>query len=223
MQMETRIKKSKPLLISLLFFMLSCSSGIQGLKEPASNKTMLVVGRVIVEDKSYSDRHAVYKSGIDVAVVGKIKSGKEVGLWTTTDENGYFCVSNVPMGEYALKGVRLSIGRGDLVIIENRLSSSSDPYLLTHKTELIFNGDYFPFAPVGRIQNLQHTIFTLDYSNRSVKQVRCLTTNKLVDIKLFNGEVLNAGSVEEYFIQKYPESAWKQALEKSAEIVRLRR
>jgi len=69
------------------------------------------------------------------------------------------------MGEYALKGVRLSIGRGNLVIIENRLSSPSDPYLLTYNTD------------------------------------------KLVGIKLYNGEVLNADPVEEYFIQKYPESA----------------
>ncbi len=223
MRLKTEIKKSKLLLISLIFLLLTCSSGIQGLKEPSSNKTMLIVGRVIVEDKSYSDRHGLYKSGIDVAVVGKTKSGKDIGSWTTTDENGYFCISNVPMGEYALKGARLSIGRGDLVIIENRLSSPSDPYLLTYNTELIFNGNYFQFAPVGRIQSLQHTIFTLDYSNHSVKQVRYLTTNKLVDIKLYNGEVLNAGPVEEYFIQKYPESAWRQALEKSAKIVRLRR
>jgi hypothetical protein len=181
---------------------------------------MLIIGRVILEDRGFSDKLKVYKKNIEVAIFGKSKDGKEVGFWVRADENGYFASANVPAGEYALKGIRLSVGYGDLIIIENRLSAPSDPFILTYKTELIFNGNYFRLGPSGRVQNLLHNIFSLDYNNRTLRQVRTMTSYTLTDVNLFDGEILNAGTVEEYFIQKYPESLWREVLESNVKSIR---
>ena len=88
------------------------------------------------------------------------------------------------------------------------------------KTEIIFNGSYFPFEPVGRIQNLQHTLFSLDFSNKNLPQVRTLNDNVLNNIELINGEVLNEEPVEAYFIQKHPDSSWRKELEESKKAIR---
>ncbi len=210
-------------MIILLFIgtiIFACAAGNIGFKEPSSDESMIIIGHVIVEDKGFTDLRKVYKSSIDIAIIGITSDGKEVGFWTETDDQGYFAVSNAPMGEYALKGIRVAVGRGDLITITNRLNSMSDPYLWTYNTEILFNGSYIPFEPVGRIQNLKHTLFSLDFTNQQHPQVRIFLKNRLENIELVSGDVLNEDLVELYFIQKYPDSQWVQALEESAKIDR---
>jgi len=209
--------------VAIFILSLSCASGLQGFKEPTSDDTMIVVGQVIIEDNYYSQETAVYKEGIEVAILGRTAEGKDIALWANTDENGYFALADVPKGEYALKGVRALIGRGSLVTIVNRLRLSTDTFMLTSKQSIIFNGQYFPFEPVGRVQSLQHNIFQLDRMSATTNQVNYVLKNTLKNFKLVNGEILNEGPVEEYFIKKHPDSAWRKALEESAKVVRFRR
>jgi len=204
----------------MISFFLACAAGQQGLKDPTSNETMLIIGRVIVEDRGFTDLRKVYKKNIDVAVMGMTDEGKRTGFWASTDQQGYFLISNVPKGKYALKGVRLSVGRGNLITITNRLSYTSDSYMWQYKTNIVFKGSYFPIQPSGRIINLKNTFFSLDFSNKRLPQVKAFNNDELDNIKLINGEVLNAGKVEAYFIQKYPESKWICELEESAKTVK---
>ncbi len=202
---------------------LSCASGMQGFKEPTSDNTMLVVGRAIIEDNYYTEELGVYKAGIEVAVLGKTTEGKSLALWANTDENGYFSLADVPKGEYVIKGVRALIGRGSYVSITNRLRLSTDVYTVSGQATIIFNGEYFPYEATGRVQSLQHNIFRLDRMSSTTNQVNYVVNNALKGYKLATGEILNDGPVEEYFIQKHPESAWKNALSESAKIVHFRR
>ena len=206
--------------LALLIFVTGCAETYKGFTEPTSENSMLVVGRVIVEDKGYTEKPEVYKERIRIAIYGKSEDGSETGVWATTDENGYFVLANLPKGEYVIKALRLTVGAGQLLIIENRLSFSDDPYIITNREFFIFDGEYFPFEPVGRIQSLKHHIFTLDQSNRNILIVRNMALYKLKDIELHNGEVLNAEPVERYFIKKYPNSAWNKFLEESAALNR---
>jgi len=204
----------------VLIFISGCAQHFKGFAEPETENSMLVVGRVIVEDKGYTEKLEVYKKDLRIAIYGVEDDGDETGVWVTTDENGYFVLANVPKGEYAIKAVRLTVGAGQLLTIENRLSFGNDPYLITNREFFIFDGGYFPFEPFGRIQSLKHHIFTLDQSNRNILMVRNTSMYSLKDYMLHNGEVLNAGPVEKYFINKHPDSGWNKYLEGSAEINR---
>jgi hypothetical protein len=201
----------------------SCASGVGSFKEPTADDTMLIVGRVILEDNYYTEEVGVYMGDIEVAVLGKTSEGKDVALWANSDENGYFAIADAPKGEYALKGIRTLIGRGSLVTITNRLRLSTDVFMISSKPQIIFNGQYIPFEPTGRIQSLQHNIFRLDRMSKSTNQVNYNYSNTLKDLKLSDGKVLTAEPVQAYFVEKYPESAWKSELEESAKVVKFKR
>ncbi len=213
----------KIILVVLAGLFMGCAAGLSGFKEPTADDTMLVIGQVILEDNYYTEEIGVYKDDIEVAILGKTTEGKTIALWATTDENGYFAVANAPRGEYALKGIRTLIGTGSLVTITNRLRLSTDVYMISSRPQVLFNGQYFPFEPVGRIASLQHNIFQLDRMSKTTNQVNYTFKYTLKDYKLSNGEIINKGPVEEYFIEQYPESAWKPALEESKKTQRFKR
>lgn len=211
------------LLIGVFALLMSCASGLSGFKEPTSDQTMLVVGQVIIEDNYYTQETGVYKEGIEVAIVGKTAENKSVGLWTNTDADGYFAIGDLPKGEYALKGVRALIGRGQMVTITNRLRLSSDRYMVSSKPTVIFNAQYFPFEPTGRVVSLQHNLFRLDRMSAQTNQVDYKYKFALKNQELVDGKVINDGPVEKHFLEKYPDTAWKTALEESAKVMRFRR
>lgn len=204
------------MILAVLVLISGCAETYKGFTEPTSENSMLVVGQVIVEDKGYTEKPEVYKENLRIAIYGRGEDASETGVWATTDENGYFVLANVPMGEYVIKAVQLTVGAGQLLIIENQLSFSDDPYLITNREFFIFDSEYFPFEPAGRIQSLKHHIFTLDQSNKNILMVRNTALYTLKNYELYNGEVLNAEPVEKYFIKKYPNSGWNKYLEESA-------
>lgn len=202
--------------LGFVIFICGCSESYKGFTEPTSENSMLVVGRVIVEDKGYTENPQVYKENLRVGIYGLAEDGTEIGEWARTDENGYFVLANLPKGEYAIKALQFTVGAGQFVTVENRLGFSDEPYIITNREFFIFEGGYFPYEPTGRIQSLKHHIFTLDQSNRNILQVRNVALYKLKDYQLHTGEVLNAEPVEMYFVKKYPKSGWNKDLEESA-------
>ena len=181
-----------------LLLLIGCSGTKKGFIEPTAENTMLVVGRVIVEDKGYTEKPEVYKQDLRVAIFGLCEDGSEHGIWARTDEQGYFVLSNVPKGEYTIKAIQLTVGSGQFLSIENRLGFADDPYLIVNREFFIFEGEYFPFEPVGRIQSLKHHIFTLDQSNQNIFQVRNMALYRLNNYELHTGEKLTADPVEQY-------------------------
>ena len=211
------------LLLAAFALIAGCGGGLSGFKEPTADNTLIVVGRVIIEDNYYSQETGVYKQDLEIAILGKTEDGKALGLWTSTDENGYFAIADVPKGEYVLKGVRTLIGRGSQITITNRLRLSSDQYMVTTRPTVLFNGQYFPYEATGRVVSLQQNIFTLDRMSSQTNQVNYKVKHTLQNVELVNGETLNDGPVEKVFIEKYPNSAWQAALEESAQVMRFRR
>jgi hypothetical protein len=216
-------KRKVVLLVLITLYFIACAASYQGFREPTSDQTMVVVGRVLVQDIGYTDRPELYKKDIRVGIYGRAENGDDIGEWLTTDENGYYVLTDVPKGEYVLKAIQLTVGTGQLLTIENRLSYADDSYFITSRDFIAFNASYFPFEPVGRVQSLKHTIFTLDLPNRNVTTVKFAMLNTLDNITVYGGEVLNEGPVERYFIEKYPTSNWKEPLEQSANIIRYKR
>lgn len=211
------------LLLAVFAVIAGCGGGLSGFKEPTLDNTMIIVGRVIIEDNYYSQETGVYKQDLEIAILGKTPDGKSLGYWTSSDKDGYFAIADVPEGEYVLKGVRTLIGRGSQITINNRLRLSSDQYMVTSKPTVIFNGQYFPYEKTGRVISLQQNIFTLDRMSAQTNQVNYKVKHTLQNVELVNGETLNDGPVEKHFMELYPASAWQSDLEASSQVMRFRR
>ncbi|HFE52703.1 MAG TPA: hypothetical protein ENK07_04620 [Bacteroidetes bacterium] len=187
-------------------------------EEPVSDQTGIVIGNVLVESRYFEERPELYRANIDVAVIGEVtENGKKKihGYWATTDDQGYFFLTNVPIGKYAIKGIRFSTNQGTLLTITNSLRYAGSTYVIDRKETIIFDGSYFPVEPKGRVINMGYNHFVIDQTTRSTGHVDHLQLPRLVNYQVITGEKLNLGPVEEYFIQKYPNSAWVQVLKQA--------
>lgn len=196
---------------------LSCATTYQGLVEPTSENSVLVVGAVFVVNNYYNERFEIYRPSIEVAIMAKVsQDGKEQikGYWTQTDENGYFALANVPPGQYALKGIRFTLSTGDLLTISNPLRFSGSTYMLqpSSKTIILFDGDYFAFEPKGRVVNMLTNRFTIDRATDRTRHVEHEAASEVPEFRSPTGQVLSFPKPPEYFTQKYPLSAWVAAL-----------
>ena len=117
------MKRVRVALICVLLLGLKCSTTKMFYKfeEPENLDSMLVVGRVILQDYNFTERIDVMYSNIEVAVFGRSDEGEKLGMWATTDKNGYFALANVPSGQYTLKGIRATLSTGTRIIISNPL------------------------------------------------------------------------------------------------------
>jgi len=201
--------------VALILAGCAAETRLTGFTEPTSEQNFIVIGNVLVESRYFEERPEVYRSNIEVAIVGQTEvEGKKKlqGYWTTTDEEGYFSLTDVPPGKYALKGIRLTTNQGTLLTITNKLRYAGSTYVIDRKETVIFDAQYFPIEPRGRMVDLGYNVFTLDQMSRSTGRVDHISLPRLVNRKLITGEVLNLGPVAEYFIQKHPESAWVEVL-----------
>lgn len=215
------MKKSVSALLPTII-LLSCAAGVQYYKfaEPTSNDTMLVVGRVLMEDNEYSGRHDVVTSGIEVAILGLPDSSSDVtGLWAMTDRNGYFALANVPQGIYALKGIRVTLSDGQRIILSNPLIKERSFFRFNppNTETILIEGDNFILQPVGRVISLQHNIFRLN-PKATMFSLESDTKQILKNIKLVNGKVANDPTVEEYFLEHYADTQWGKDLEASSKV-----
>lgn len=201
----------KKLAILILLVFISCAARISTLTEPSSDESMVVLGSVILQNNGFTSETEVYVDGIDVLIVGKtIESGKEQvkDYWVVTDKNGYFILSDVPAGEYALKAIRTTVGVQSLITIANSLRYSSSEFEILRKERIPFGADYFAIKSNGRVLDLQHNFFMIDYSSKTSRKVLHRVAPKVKEAKLVNNEIMVRTSNAAYFIEKYPESQW---------------
>jgi len=205
-------------IISLPFIFLSCAAGVKGVKEPASDNSLLVFGNIIFENKYYNNQLELIRKDINVAIVGKHdKDGKDHNYWVTTDKNGFFYLANVPKGKYAIQGFQIYLGQGELLTIANPLKRSGSYYQIQRDEYVVFQADYFPIETDSRIYNLKYNHFWIDQSTKASAQVEHRIYDKLDNLQLIGGTILKSPRVEQHFIDQHPTSGWVPLLKAELE------
>jgi len=192
-------------------FIISCSSSVQMLPEPIENKNLLI-GSLMFDIDGYEDNFTTIRQNIEVVIIGRfVQDGniKNFGQWVTTDENGYFFIANVPNGEYAIKGFRTYlIGLGNLIVENELIDPQRNYFELKNEDVISMTGELFDVRSNQRIVNFRHNIITLHRSGIINNQ----RFDRLQDVKLSTGEVLNSLPVPIYFLEKFEGTGWENYL-----------
>jgi hypothetical protein len=198
------------ILCALIRF-LNCSTTGQMSQEPLEKKNLLI-GSLIFDIDGYEENFTTIRQNIDVAIIGRYLEGgtfHNFGQWVSTDKNGYFYLENVPDGEYAIKGFQTRfIGIGDLLIANELIDAERNYYELQDNDIISFTGDLFDTSSSQRIVNFQHNLFVLHRGGI----VSAERYNRIQDLKLSTGEVINHQPVPFYFAEKFEGSGWETIL-----------
>lgn len=207
-------KTSAILIICIVTIFMACGGGLElSYKEPSQDDTMLVVGRVLLEIGTTLTA-GIYDGELLVAVVGQSEKGKTIGYWAKADIEGYYALADVPKGKYMVQTIKAMVRDVGIVTITSRLIGGNNFYFLSKNEFVPFSGDYFPYEAVGRVIDLKHMVIRLEDPAIAKIPVQSNFFPKLSSYKTVTGEILNQEPVPQYFINKYPESAWKADLTK---------
>ncbi|MBN2410696.1 carboxypeptidase regulatory-like domain-containing protein [candidate division KSB1 bacterium] len=191
--------------------------GLQSLEEPVEDN-YLIVGNVIVENISQELSWQHWDSPFEVVLLGQCTDGTINHYTVTTDKQGYFCVPNVPEGQYALKAVILPLfGSLPLKIVNNLTSPDSKYNRMRHpEVPIEYTAEWFPVKPKGHIINFDVTWLGLregdiqDYSTNTVGKVISKTISDGFTNKLFyeRGYVFSREDPIIFIKKKFPNSLW---------------
>ncbi len=201
------------LLIASTLLAVGCGGGLSTRLTTPQEGKMLLIGSVIVENVGYRQRRESYTVGIEVSIMGDEDVAgemKRVQLTFWADDQGYFCVENVAYGRYTLKGIRINSPGGDWTIW-NELRMPNERWVVgSIEQRYPFTGDYFYFSPNSNVYNFQHNIFSVVLGGDVYYQNRPRIRGESFQLN----DTYTRGFVEEYFIEKYPDSGWRPILEK---------
>ena len=210
--MKLLMKKNVAIMFGLISLLhLSCGSSVQNIPQP-EDEMNLIIGSLIFDINGYEDNFLVIKDNIEVAIVGSYEQNGKLhnfGRWVTTGEEGYFCIANIPEGEYAIKGFRVNVMGLDELRVANELSDPQRNYFELNAHDMIsLQGDLFDVKSNHRIVNFEHNIFTL-HRNGIVDHSR---HERLRNVKVSTGEIIERPTVPLYFLEILGESGWSYYL-----------
>ncbi|MFC1500164.1 hypothetical protein ACFL6T_04005 [Candidatus Zixiibacteriota bacterium] len=198
--------------LGLIILLAGCGGGYSTrLTEPASDDSVLIIGSSTIE--VIRGMQEAYTAGQEISIMADQEVDgefvrKAITIWA--DDEGYFCVENLPPGRYTLKGVRITGSRGGEFTIWNELRMPNERWMAAGATyRYSFTGEYFQFSPRLNVYNFQHNIFSLT-GGGTVVYYRMA---KMEDNKFHLATTYTRDYVENYFIEKYPDSGWTPILE----------
>jgi hypothetical protein len=200
------------LAIGAVVLLTSCGGGLSTrLTDPASDDAILIIGSSTVEvvmgmQESYTTGQEISIMA-DQEVDGEVVR-KAITIWA--EDDGYFCVENLPPGRYTLKGVRIIGNRGGSFTIWNELRMPNERWMAASAGyRYSFTGEYFQYSPRLNVYNFQHNVFALT-GGGTVKYYRMA---KMENERFDLAQTYTRDYVEQYFIDKYPDSGWVPILQ----------
>ena len=180
------------------------------LTEPVGDG-MLIIGSIMIENVGYRNRRETYTSDVEVSIMADIEEDGEIVRKEFTifaEVDGYFSIENVPQGRYTLKGIRAYTPGGDWTIYNELRMPNERWAVLPASGRYPFTGEYFHFNPVMNVYNFMHNIFSVLPGS----EVRHANRPRIRDEAFYLAETYTRGFVEEYFIEKFPDSGWTPTL-----------
>jgi hypothetical protein len=201
----------------LFFGCAGSSKTIKFLEEPQNDRCM-IIGNVIIENINQEFAFENWGLSADLVFLGKDNLDSVRHYKVPTDNKGYYCLPNLPQGQYVLKAIILPVAGGIPVIIVNDWTSANSKFYRMRHPERSFEytTDWFPPVAQGKVINYNIVWFGLriahisDLSQDAVGEILVVQSSKDLDGNRFyeNGYPYTRLNPLTFYQNKFPESGW---------------
>lgn len=204
----------------LLFLIIRCAGTSQELKflDEPNEAGVIIIGNVIIENINQQFSFQNWDFPVQVVILGKSDNGIINHHTITTDDLGYYCLPNVPAGQYALKAVIVPMfGSQPIKLVNDLTYNDSEFYRMRHPEEPIdYTAAWLPLRGKGRIVNFN--IMWLGLREADVEDIAIKSIGKIMVVKssedlqnrrfYVNGYPYTREDPLTYFKKKFPEAGW---------------
>ena len=193
------------------------SGGLKFLEEPKEGN-VVIIGNVVIENINQEFAFDNWDYSSQVVIMGRTADGTLNHYTVSTDDQGYYCLPNVPAGRYALKAAILPVPGGiPLKLVNDLASRDSEFYRMRHPERPIdYTAKWLPPRVDGRIINLGiiwlglRTPQVSDLSTKSIGIVVMSKFSESIKTKRFwdYGYPYTREDPLTYFKKKFPDSGW---------------
>ena len=137
----------------VLLLIIGCAGTTDGLKslEEPNEKTVMIIGNVIIENIDQEFSWHNWDFSAKVVIVGKSDDGTMNHYTLDTDARGYYCLPNVPAGQYALKAVIIPVfGSMPVKLVNDLADYNLQFYRMRHPEQPIeYTAKWLPLKVEG--------------------------------------------------------------------------
>ena len=199
---------------------IQCANTSGGLKTllPPDHDAAMLIGNVIIENINQEFAFDDWGMSSQIVIIGKTNDGMIKQYTVTTDAKGYYCLPNIPPGQYALKAVILPlVGEKPVKLINELTSSDLKFYRMRHPEQPIeYTAEWLPARTEDRIINLNIVWFGLrsssiaDISTVSIGEILVARSRTTLQEKRFydKGFPYTREDPLTHFKKKFPTSEW---------------
>ena len=203
--------------LSLVIRCASTSGGLTVLDEPMEDNVM-IIGNAVIENIDQEFAFDNWDLSFEVVVIGRVADGTLNQYTVPADNRGYYCLPNVPPGQYALKAVVLPVPGGRPLKIVNDLNTfDSEFYRMRYPERPIEKkAEWLPMKKRGRVIN-----FGVKWFGLRTAQIEDMDINAIGKIILmeFSESIRSRRMYDQgyphsrqdpliLFKEKFPESGW---------------
>ncbi len=206
--------------ILLIIVIAGCAATSGGLKflEPPEDENVMIIGNVVVENINQEFAFDDWGMSAQIIIIGRGIDGTMRHYTITTDNKGYYCLPNVPPGQYVLKAVILPIvGEKPIKLVNDLTSSDSKFYRMRHPEQPIeYTATWLPSRVDDRIINFNIIWFGLraasisDISSKSIGETLVAKSKASLQGKRFYSKGFPYTREEPltHFKKRFPDAGW---------------